>query len=87
MPQIRPITDLRNTNEISEICHSKREPVFITKNGYGDMVIMSMETYEQIIGIHETDAAIEEAETELENGDKLLDAREALSTLRRKHFG
>jgi PHD/YefM family antitoxin component YafN of YafNO toxin-antitoxin module len=87
MPQIRPITDLRNTNEISEICHSKREPVFITKNGYGDMVIMSMETYEQIIGIQETDVAIEESETELKNGGKLLDAREALSTLRRKHFG
>lgn len=87
MPQIRPITDLRNTNEISEICHSKREPVFITKNGYGDMVIMSMETYEQIIGIRETDAAIEESETEFENGRKLLDAREAFSALRRKHFG
>ena len=46
MPQIRPITDLRNTTEISELCHSKKEPVFITKNGYGDLVIMSMETYE-----------------------------------------
>jgi len=33
MPQIRPITDLRNTNEIFEICHEKKEPVFITKNG------------------------------------------------------
>lgn len=87
MPQIRPITDLRNTNEISEICHSKREPVFITKNGYGDMVIMSMETYDQIIGIREIDMAIEESETELENGGKLLDARESLITLRRKHFG
>ena len=47
MPQIRPITDLRNTNEISEICHARPEPVFITKNGYGDLVIMSIETYEQ----------------------------------------
>lgn len=35
MPQIRPITDLRNTNEMSEFCHSRKEPVFITKNGYG----------------------------------------------------
>lgn len=46
MPQIRPITDLRNTTEISELCHAKNEPIFITKNGYGDLVIMSMETYE-----------------------------------------
>ena len=45
MPQIRPITDMRNT---TEICHAKNEPVFITKNGYGDLVIMSMETYEAL---------------------------------------
>ena len=44
MPIIKPITDLRNTNEISEICHKQQQPVFITKNGYGDLVVMSMET-------------------------------------------
>ena len=48
MPQIRPITDLRNTTEISELCHARQEPIFITKNGYGDLVIMSMETYESL---------------------------------------
>lgn len=48
MPQIRPITDLRNTTEISELCHAKKEPIFITKNGYGDLVVMSMETYEEL---------------------------------------
>ncbi len=47
MPLIRPITDLRNTTEISELCHSKNEPIFITKNGYGDLVVMSIETYER----------------------------------------
>ena len=47
MPNIRPIKDLRNTNEISEICHNSDEPVFITKNGYGDLVVMSMEVYEK----------------------------------------
>ena len=85
MPQIRPITDLRNTNEISEICHSKTEPVFITKNGYGDLVIMSIQTYEQMLEVNETDTAISEAE--YERSDVLIDAREALSALRRKHFG
>ena len=38
MPQIIPIRDLKNTSQISEICHSSNEPVFVTKNGYGDMV-------------------------------------------------
>lgn len=87
MPQIRPITDLRNTTEISDICHAKREPVFITKNGYGDLVIMSMEAYEELIENAAADAAILEAETEFAHNGQKIDARTALSSLRRKHFG
>ena len=85
MPQIRPITDLRNTNEISELCHAKKEPVFITKNGYGDLVVLSIEAYEELIDTLQADASIREAEQELENGGELVDAREALSSLRRKY--
>ena len=48
MPQIIPIKELKNTSEISELCHSVSEPVYVTKNGYGDMVIMSMETFEGV---------------------------------------
>ena len=51
--QIVPIRDLRNTNEISERCKQSAEPIFITKNGYGDMVIMSMETYERTVAMAE----------------------------------
>lgn len=87
MPQIRPITDLRNTTEISELCHARREPIFITKNGYGDLVVMSIETYEEMVEMAKTDAAISEAEKEYAANGVLLDAREALSSLRRKHFG
>ena len=87
MPQIRPITDLRNTTEISDICHAKREPVFITKNGYGDLVVMSMETYEDMLQVAAVDKAIFEAEAELERDGKLYDAKDALASLRRKHFG
>lgn len=87
MPQIRPITDLRNTTEISALCHAKREPLFITKNGYGDLVVMSIETYEEMQEITQVDAAITEAEAEYAAEGVLLDAREALSSLRRKHFG
>ena len=87
MPQIRPITDLRNTNEISDICHAKREPVFITKNGYGDLVIMSIEAYEEMIERVSFDSAIFEAESEFALSGELHDARDALAKLRRKHFG
>jgi len=87
MPQIRPITDLRNTTEISEACHAKKEPMFITKNGYGDLVIMSIEAYEDMLQTAQIDLAISEAEQEVAQGAKLLDAEEALTSLRRKHFG
>ena len=51
MPRIRSSTDLRNNyNEISTFCHESREPVFITKNGQGDLAVMSMETYEMLNG-------------------------------------
>jgi len=62
MPQIRPITDLRNTTEISELCHSRREPIFITKNGYGDLVVMSIETYEALTAGQPADSPIEKKE-------------------------
>ena len=48
MPRIVPIRDLKNTTAISTLCHEDEEPIFVTKNGYGDMVLMSMETYEKI---------------------------------------
>ncbi len=86
MPLIRPITDLRNTTEISELCHARREPLFITKNGYGDLVIMSIETYEEMIETVRTDISISEAEKEYSAEGVLLDARESLSSLRMKHF-
>ena len=87
MPVIRPIMDLRNTIEISEICHKQQQPVFITKNGYGDLVVMSMEAYDELISMNCVDRAIYEAERGKENGEELLDAGESLARLRRKHFG
>ncbi len=51
MPKIIPIRELRDTTLISELCHNTEEPIFITKNGYGDMVIMSLETFEKNSGM------------------------------------
>ena len=47
MPKIIPIRDLKNSSKISKMCKESKEPIFITKNGYGDMVIMNMDVYEQ----------------------------------------
>lgn len=83
MLQIRPITDLRKTTEISELCHAKKEPIFITKNGYGDLVVLRVETYEEMLETAAMDTAISEAEKEFAAEGTLLDARETLSALRR----
>ena len=51
MPKIRSSADLRNNyNDISTFCHTYAEPVFITKNGKGDLAVMSIETYEEMVG-------------------------------------
>lgn len=69
MPNIRPISDLRNNaNEISEFCHNERQPVFITKNGVGDMVVMSIEIYERQQDLIELYSKLAEAEAEIANG-------------------
>lgn len=69
MPIIRPSVDLRNNySEISEICHKYTEPVFITKNGKGDLAVMSIETYEYLTGKMELYSLIDEGLTDLKEG-------------------
>jgi PHD/YefM family antitoxin component YafN of YafNO toxin-antitoxin module len=84
MPQIRPIKDLRNTTEISELCHKSGEPIYITKNGYGDLVVMSIETYEKMMGQIELYQKLSIAENQIEKGE-ILDAEEVFKGLRNKY--
>lgn len=85
MTQIRPIKDLRNTNEISDLCHKQSEPIFITKNGYGDLVVMSIETYENQLALLDVYKKLSEAEQELANGAPLLDGENVFKQLREKY--
>ena len=83
MPAIRPISDLRNnSNEISEFCRSTREPVFITKNGVGDMVVLSIELYERQQAQIELYAKLAEAEAEIAAGAEGIDFFEFAKRLR-----
>lgn len=86
MPKILPITELRNTTDVSNLCHSSDEPIFITKNGYGDLVIMSMDAYDDLLATINTDSRIAEAEAEIKSGEPLLKAEDVFADLRRKHF-
>lgn len=84
MPQIIPIKDLKNTSEISDMCHKADGPIYITKNGYGDMVIMSMEIYENTIRQLSMYRDIEISEKQLKTG-QIKAARDALAEMRTKY--
>ncbi len=87
MPTIKPIRDLRNTSEISELAHKMQEPIFITKNGYSDLVVMSSELYERFAQINRIDQAIYEAETEVAEGAAPIPLNDAKARLDRKYYG
>lgn len=82
MPTIRSSADLRNSyNEISTFCHNYSEPVFITKNGKGDLAVMSIEAYENLVGKFELYGLIQEGLTDIAEG-KTLPFSEAMSDIR-----
>ena len=86
MPTIRPIRDLRNTSAISEIAHRQKEPIFITKNGYSDLVVMSAELYEKFARENRIDQAIFESEQEFAEIGKTIKAKDAFAELEKKYF-
>jgi prevent-host-death family protein len=87
MPIIRPSVDLRNKyNEISELCHENNEPVFITKNGRGDLAVMSVEAYEAMTSRYSLYGKIEEGLADVKSGrTKPLD--ETIRDVRKAVFG
>jgi prevent-host-death family protein len=85
MEHIRPISDLRNKfSEISEFVHDTHEPVYLTKNGYGDMVVMSIESYENKLFESEIYRQLKDAELEAATTKKRLSHDEVFSDLRKK---
>jgi len=84
MPTIRPSADLRNKyNEISAFCHQYPEPVFITKNGQGDLAVMSIETYENLAGRMQLYKLLDEGLEQEQNGE-VQDFTSALSNIKNK---
>ena len=83
MDTIRPVSDLRNNfADISRIVHETSKPVFLTKNGYGDMVVLSMEAYENLQLESEVYFKLQEAEREAELTDKRYSSKEVLAAMR-----
>jgi len=74
MPAIRNSADLvNNFNEIREFCHNYREPIFLTNNGQGDLAVMSIETYDELVGRLELYQALEAGLNQIENGETIAE--------------
>jgi len=85
MPIIRPISDLETSlSEITRAVHETDEPIFLTNNGYGDMVVMSMEIWEEMNFENEIYQKLTEAQTEAQSNPKRLSHDEVFSPLRQK---
>ena len=81
MPSIRPSSDLRNSyNEISEFCHKYKEPVYITKNGHGDLAVMSIDTFEQLLGKQELYTLLERGLEDIKN-NRVMPVAEAFEKI------
>lgn len=85
MIEIRPIKDLRDTTEISKLCEESKEPIYITKNGYGHLVVMGMETYKDKLAKADLYEKLAEAENQINNGEKLLDAEAVFESLKDRY--
>lgn len=84
MNKIRPVSDLRNNfAEISQIVHETKEPVFLTKNGFGDMVVLSMEAYENLQFESEVYFKLKEAEREAEKTATRYSSKDVLKALKK----
>ena len=83
MKMIRPVSDLRNNfADISKTVHETGKPVFLTKNGYGDMVVLSMEAFERLQFESEVYFKLQAAEKEAELTDKRYSSKEVLKAMR-----
>ena len=83
MPIIKPISDLRNkSNEISELAHNSNEPIFITKNGEGDLVVMSMSHYSKLQLKIDLLGKLSVAQTQKADGDKGRTLKQVMKNIR-----
>ena len=82
MPNIKSSTDLRNNyNEISSFCHKTGEPIFITKNGRGDLAVMSIDLFNKFMGRYELYQLLEQSESDFTNG-RILTFDDSIKSLR-----
>lgn len=85
LPKILPVNELKNTANIMKACKESPVPIVITKNGYGEAVLMSVQLYEEMFAKLQAATLINKALDDIENGAKSVDGVEFLNTMRSKY--
>ena len=84
LPKVLPVNELKNTANIMKVCQETEGPIVITKNGYGEAVMMSIKVYEEMFVKMRAAALINESLDDIDSGGKLIDGRKFLASVKRK---
>ena len=85
LPKVLPVNELKNTASIMKTCKESNVPIVITKNGYGEAVMMSIQLYEEMFAKIQAAALINASLDDIENGAKLIDGNDFLTSMREKY--
>lgn len=85
LPKVVPVNELKNTAQIMKTCKESPVPIVITKNGYGEAVMMSIELFEEMFAKVQVATLINESIKDVENGSKPLDGKQFLSEMKEKY--
>ena len=85
LPKVLPVNELKNTATIMKTCKESKVPIVITRNGYGEAVLMSIELFEEMFAKVQAAALINEGLRDIENGEKPTDGKEFFDELRSKY--
>ena len=85
LPKILPVNELKNTANIMKTCKESSVPIVITKNGYGEAVMMSVKLYEEMFAKMQAAALINAGLDEIENGAKPVNGKEFFGAMRGKY--
>ena len=85
LPKVLPVNELKNTANIMKTCQESPVPIIITRNGYGEAVMMSIDIFEELFAKVQAAALINEGIDEIEKGAKGMDGDEFLNRMSKKY--
>lgn len=85
LPKVLPVNELKNTANIMKICQESERPIVITRNGYGEAVMMSIKVYEELVVKMKTAALINESLEEIDNGAEMISGKDYFKNLKKRH--